>query len=98
MLPCSGHGICSFRGGDAACHCESGWVGDSCSDRACVSQGSTFLGKIDKCQCETGFTCCSREDKEQDGERDATVKMMKQQQMMARSKLAMLERQLRESR
>lgn len=95
MLPCSGHGICSFKGGDASCHCESGWVGNACADRACVSQGSVFLGKIDKCQCETGYTCCSREGKQEDVERDATIKMMTQQKKMARSKLAMLERQLR---
>merc|ERR1712159_77688 len=98
MLPCSGHGICSFKGGDASCHCESGWVGNACVDRACVSQGSVFLGKIDKCQCETGYTCCSREGKQEDVERDATIKMMTQQKKMARSKLAMLERQLRSTK
>jgi len=94
-LPCSGHGVCAFVGGSAACQCESGWVGSSCTDRACVSSGSVFLNKIDKCQCETGYTCCSRETEEQEGERDATIAMMLQQKKLARSKLTMLQQRLK---
>merc|ERR1711934_25695 len=96
LLSCSGHGLCSFLGGQASCQCESGWVGRSCAERACVSQNSVFLGKIDKCQCETGFTCCSKEAPEESDERDSTLKIMVQQKKMARSKLAMLERKLKE--
>jgi hypothetical protein len=96
LLSCSGHGLCSFLGGQASCQCESGWVGKACADRACVSQNSVFLGKIDKCQCETGFTCCSKEAPEESDERDSTLKIMVQQKKMARSKLAMLERKLKE--
>eukprot|EP00658_Telonema_sp_P-2_P080900 TRINITY_DN8149_c0_g1_i12.p1 TRINITY_DN8149_c0_g1~~TRINITY_DN8149_c0_g1_i12.p1 ORF type:complete len:322 (-),score=56.79 TRINITY_DN8149_c0_g1_i12:211-1176(-) len=90
VTPCTGHGVCSFRGGNSACECESGWVGSACADRACVSQGSVFLGNIDKCQCESGYTCCSRENPEQVEERDETLRMMMHQKKLAESKLAAL--------
>lgn len=73
---CSGHGTCALQGGGAVCKCVNGYSGKDCNSRVCGSQKSFFNARIAKCNCEAGFTCCSKEKSTMDKERDAAIEML----------------------
>lgn len=65
-----------MQGGGAVCKCVSGFSGKDCNERVCGSENSFFNDKISKCNCESGFTCCSKESSGIDKERDEAIEML----------------------
>jgi len=76
-----------MQGGGATCSCVSGFSGKGCNERVCGSQNSFFNEKISKCNCESGFTCCSKEGSAQGKERDAAIEMLTQENELMMGKV-----------
>jgi len=86
---CSGHGSCKLQGGGAVCKCTPGYSGKDCNERVCGSQNSFFNPKISKCNCELGFTCCSKEGSAEERERDAELEMLTRENALLMAKVRM---------
>jgi len=84
---CSGHGSCKLMGGAAVCNCVPGYSGKDCNSRVCGSQNSFFNPKISKCNCESGYTCCSKESSSAEKERDAAIEMLQQENKLLMDKV-----------
>jgi hypothetical protein len=93
---CSGHGVCKLQGGAAVCQCGSGYSGKDCNERVCGSMNSFFNDDIEKCTCEAGYTCCSREGSGTDKERDVAIEALQRENKLMMGKIRVMKRSLSE--
>ena len=85
---------CQLKGGGAVCKCVPGYSGKDCNERVCGSQNSFFNPKISKCNCELGFTCCSKEGSAEEKERDAELEMLSRENSLLMAKVRMAKAEL----